>query len=237
MAYLNGNPVFISGNIELGYNESYAAGQKAEYDRFWANFKKGIDDRNTWECAFAGAGWNDDTFYPPFDIVPTGGSSFMFRFFHFNGDLVERLKECGVKLDCSKITDFYYTFYLANFSHIGEIDTRSATRMQSIFGECYNLVTVDKLILRDDGSQQFISPFGYDANLKNLTIEGVIGQNGFSVGDCNKLTHDSLMNIIYALKDYAGTGTTYTVTLGATNLAKLTDAEKAIATSKGWTLA
>lgn len=55
---------------------------------------------------------------------------------------------------------------------------------------------------------------------------------------CTNLTHDSLMSIINGLKDYSGTGTTHTCTLGSTNLAKLTDEEIAIATEKkGWTLA
>jgi hypothetical protein len=47
------------------------------------------------------------------------------------------------------------------------------------------------------------------------------------------------MSIINTLNDYSTyTGTTvFKVTLGSTNLAKLTDAEKAIATEKGWTLA
>jgi hypothetical protein len=44
------------------------------------------------------------------------------------------------------------------------------------------------------------------------------------------------MSIIYALKDYSGTSTSKTVTLGTTNLNKLTEAEKAIATQKGWSL-
>jgi uncharacterized protein YndB with AHSA1/START domain len=45
------------------------------------------------------------------------------------------------------------------------------------------------------------------------------------------------MNIIGCLSDYSGSGTTHTCTIGTANLAKLTDAEKAIATEKGWTLA
>ncbi|MBO5955586.1 MAG: hypothetical protein J6Q10_02165, partial [Clostridia bacterium] len=70
-------------------------------------------------------------------------------------------------------------------------------------------------------------------------ITGKIGKNGFSVSDSKKLSYDSLMSIINALKDYSTdtSGTTYTVTLGTTNLAKLTNEEKAIATQKGWSLA
>lgn len=55
--------------------------------------------------------------------------------------------------------------------------------------------------------------------------------------DCEKLTHASLLSIIGALKDYSGTSETKKLTLGTTNLGKLTDAEKAIATQKGWSLA
>ncbi|MBQ9096942.1 MAG: hypothetical protein IJY55_00920, partial [Clostridia bacterium] len=64
-----------------------------------------------------------------------------------------------------------------------------------------------------------------------------IAGTNFNISRHNNLTFDSLVSIILALKDYSGTSTTKTVTLGATNLAKLTDSEKAIATQKGWTLA
>ena len=66
-----------------------------------------------------------------------------------------------------------------------------------------------------------------------------MAKNGLDVSYCEYLTHDSLMSIINCLKDYSDyTGTTnWVCTLGATNLAKLTDAEKAIATENGWTLA
>lgn len=48
------------------------------------------------------------------------------------------------------------------------------------------------------------------------------------------LTHDSLMVVINGLQTVIST---QTLTLGSTNLAKLTDEEKQIATDKGWTLA
>ena len=56
------------------------------------------------------------------------------------------------------------------------------------------------------------------------------------LSSCTKLTHDSLMSIINALYDYSGTTTTRTVTLGTDNKNKLTEAEIAIATQKGWSV-
>lgn len=55
-----------------------------------------------------------------------------------------------------------------------------------------------------------------------------------SLSPCPNLTHDSLMVVINGLQTVS---TTQTLTLGTTNLAKLTDEEKKVATDKGWTLA
>ena len=51
---------------------------------------------------------------------------------------------------------------------------------------------------------------------------------------CENLTYDSLMVVINGLQTITET---QTLTLGSTNLAKLTEEEKQIATDKGWTLA
>ena len=55
----------------------------------------------------------------------------------------------------------------------------------------------------------------------------------FDLKDC-PLTHDSLLNVLSSIQTVT---TKPTLTLGASNLGKLTNEEKAIATSKGWTLA
>ena len=52
----------------------------------------------------------------------------------------------------------------------------------------------------------------------------------------NNLTVDSMVAMFSSLKDLTG-DTAKTLTLGSTNLAKLTDEQKAIATNKNWTLA
>lgn len=53
------------------------------------------------------------------------------------------------------------------------------------------------------------------------------------VNGCPKLTLESLLSLLNALADGV---TDKTCTLGAKNLAKLSETQKAIATSKGWTL-
>ena len=57
---------------------------------------------------------------------------------------------------------------------------------------------------------------------------------GLNLSTCTALTVDSMVAMFNNLVTI---GTTKTITLGATNLAKLTSEQKAIATGKGWTLA
>lgn len=93
------------------------------------------------------------------------------------------------------------------------------------------LKTIRKLVVTENTS--YSNMFYITNELENLTIEGIIAKE-INLGSCKKLTHDSLMSVI----NHLGTITTaLTLTLGDTNLAKLTDTEKAIATQKGWTLA
>ena len=56
----------------------------------------------------------------------------------------------------------------------------------------------------------------------------------FNISSSTAFTKEALVEI---LNNLATVTTTQTLTMGATNLAKLTDEDKAIATNKGWTLA
>lgn len=56
----------------------------------------------------------------------------------------------------------------------------------------------------------------------------------FNISSSTNFTREALVEI---LNNLATVTTTQTLTMGATNLAKLTDEDKAIATNKGWTLA
>lgn len=99
------------------------------------------------------------------------------------------------------------------------------------FSGCESLRTIE--VIRSNVDTKWNNTFLDCLSLSNLVVEGNIGQNGFDVSKC-PLTHDSLMSILNAT---AVITTAKTLTLGSANLAKLSDAEKAIATERGWTLA
>lgn len=120
---------------------------------------------------------------------------------------------------------------------IPALNTAKGTAFNYMFNYCSKLATIEGVDFSLATSVS--STFNKCTELQSITINGVIKITGLSFSACSKLTYDSLMSIINALYDYVSEGTTgtYTLTLGSTNLAKLTEAEKAIATQKGWTLA
>ena len=76
-------------------------------------------------------------------------------------------------------------------------------------------------------------------SLRNLIVDSTIlpkiNLNTWGLSTCTALTIVSLESVLNALQQLSE-GESYTCSLGATNLAKLTDDQLAIATSKGWTL-
>lgn len=236
--------------VEEGKNEAYSeiqdlnaeleqtlygtdTGGKSFYDEFWDSVLNENTMRN-FQNLFAGWGWNDTTFYPNKDIIVSGGrGDGMFARSNIT-NIKQRLIDCGVKLDLSKCTNLYQTFLYSTTSELPEISALNSTTFQQTFSDCAKLVTIDKLILKSDGSQTWASAFHNTQTIENIVIEGVIGQNGFNIQQCTKLTHDSLMSIINALKDNSGTDTWNTITLGAENIAKLTPEELEIMDLKQW---
>ena len=116
------------------------------------------------------------------------------------------------KLDTSQVTNMDYMFFSCfNLQSIPELDTSQVTTMSRMFCDCFSITDLGGFI-----------------GLKcNLELEPFLGSY--------PLTHDSLMNVINKAADV--TASPATLTLGSTNLAKLSDEEKGIATTKGWTLA
>lgn len=211
----------------------FDAGRDAEWSQFWDTLQ-GNGERRNYNYCFYSSNWDDTNFKPKYDFIVTSANS-MFRAIGVS-DLRQTLLDAGVTLDLSKCSTLAETFTNTTTTALPVISAVSATSLSHMFAGASKLVTIEKLILKDDGSQAFSSTFASMNSLENIVIEGVIGNN-VSFSSSAKLTHDSLMSIINALKDHSDSTETHTCTLGATNLAKLTDAERAIATQKGWTLA
>ena len=138
------------------------------------------------------------------------------------------------KIDTSIGTDFGYMFNgCTSLTTVPQLDTSRGTNFSGMVYNCKSLTTVE--LTSFVASQNMFS--GCSA-LENLTVTGTItvNNNYLNLSYSPKLTVESLMSVINALADNTGK-TTYTVTLGATNLAKLTDEQKQIAIDKNYTLA
>ena len=108
--------------------------------------------------------------------------------------------------------------------------------MNEIFSGCTSIISIPKLDATSLINAQYM--FGYDwISLDNFTDFGGLTnlKVDLNLSPCPNLTKESLLNVFNEAADV--TASPKTLTLGETNLAKLTDEEKAIATNKGWTLA
>ncbi len=202
----------------------YEAGENAEHDRFWNGYQENGNRRN-YAYGFTRRGWTDITYKPKYPVIVTGNAESMYR-----ESRITRLSG----IDTSGATSVYVAFYNTYLEIIDKLDFSKATNTQNAFAHSVKLHTIGDLV-SSEATVWHTTTFDNCAALKNLTITGTIATN-FTCKTA-ALTHDSLMSIINALKDFSGEGGTHTCTIGSTNLAKLTDTEKAIATGKGWTLA
>jgi hypothetical protein len=225
-----------------GVTEGIEQGKQAEYDAFWDIYQD-YGNRRHYSHAFAGLGWRDTSFKPKYDIF-VSNAYMMFADSNIK-DLKSALENCCVVLDTSQCINFQYMFMNSRVEKIGVIDTRGHNKLVSTFGAAY-IVFIEKIVLRDDGSQTF-SDFITTPALVDVVIEGVIGQNGFSVSICTKLSRASITSVINALSTTT-TGLAVTFSLVAVNKAFET-AEGAndgstsaewlalVATRSNWTIA
>lgn len=237
IGYQRGYDEAYPAGIQLGYRNGLQAGAEDERRAFWKIFQQ-EGKRINYQTAFPGFGFDFNNFYPMFDIRPTQSCSTMF--FGWNrsetqkGSLKTRLYACNVELDTSQTTNLTQAFYNCHFTDIPTIVMPGGVATKWIFANNPYLTMIDRVIVEE--STVFTNCFDGDAALEQVIFQGVIGQNGLDVSDCIHLNKYSLQSIVECLKDYSGSSTTHTVTLGAENLAKLTAQEIANAKAKGWKL-
>ena len=111
-----------------------------------------------------------------------------------------------------------------------QLDLHNGTNFDRTWWDCTSLTELPILDLSNGTT--------FDRTWYNCTSLTTLGGFGaikekFDLSPCTLLTVESLMNVI----NQAATVTGKTMKLGSDNLAKLSDEQKSVATSKGWTLA
>ncbi len=185
----------------------FDAGSASNNKNFWDVLQNKGGSANYY-YAFAYGRFTDKNFNPVHDIVCASGSTPGQHLFTASHG----------------ITDVKVPVYA---------NTKNAN---SAFYTCLNLKTIPLFYVYK--TTTLTTCFSDCPALENLTMGGEIGQN-IKVSDCTKLTHKSLMSISQHLYDYASAGEsgTYTFTMGSANQKKLTEAELAEITQKGWSVA
>ena len=134
-------------------------------------------------------------------------------------------------IDTSKGTSFSQAWYnCSKLVTFPALNLSKGTNFARAWDGCKSLTELPLLDL--SAGTNFTQTWMVCSALTTLGGFGAIKES-FELYESPKLTVDSLMNVI----NQAAAVTGKTMTLGSTNLAKLSDEQKSVATSKGWTLA
>ena len=110
----------------------------------------------------------------------------------------------------------------------------SVTSLQAnVFINCDSLTDV---FIPNSVTRVAVTSFSGCSSLTNVTLGDGFNANNLDLSASTLYSVDTLVAILNALADRTGQ-TAYTLTLGSTNLAKLSNEQIAIATQRNWTLA
>lgn len=221
--------------IATSIDEVYEAGKTAKHNEFWESY---IDTGLLSYCPyiFAGPRWREGNFLPTKNLIIKGTANGLFRQSHLK-NIKNQLNICGVTLDTSQATNLQYAFAYGKIEYLPKISLLSATNTGYMFNETStesNLISIDEIEIAE--STVFNNSFNYCKNLTHVIFTGTLATNGLNLSWSTRLDHESLLSILNCLKDYSTdtSGTDWFITIGADNIAKLSEEEKLIATNKGW---
>lgn len=212
------------GEAIFTLGEGYEAGFEAGYDAFW-DVVQNNGERTSYGNAFSN--WGAEYIRPKHKVVATNSNDGNQTFSH----CLKLKKIESAYFDFSQKpagtnnnSGYYYTFYnCRELEEIEDVGLIPQYGYHTTFGNCEKLHTIAKIGV--DENTIFSETFNYCHELQNLTIEGVIGKNGFNVRWSTKLSKASIESIINAL---SSTTSSLTVTISKT-------AKEAAFTDEEWT--
>lgn len=226
----------VEDGESIGYGEGYAEGEETGYNNGLAEgenigYEKGLTDGET-----AGLETGKQAEYNKmWDIIQDYGKAQNYHYAFASGRFTDKNFNPKYPIKCSDgTTPARYVFYNAPITDTKVEIVTNNNNANYMFSGASKTVNIRKFTVYE--TTELTGTFSGCSALTEIRIGGTIGPN-ISFAACSKLTHDSLISIINALKDYSGTTTTRTLTLHATAKKKLTETDIAIATEKGWTLA
>lgn len=142
------------------------------------------------------------------------------------------------KWDTSSATNMEWMFCRINVTHldVSNFDTSNVLNINTMFAylDVCEELNINGLKLARCTSMN--NTFSY-SNFKVIRCDGLkfpdIDMSKIGLNYSKELTVDSIIGLLNALPQ---SGKCYSFQIGADNIAKLTDEQKAIATDKGWTL-
>lgn len=218
--YAEGYSKGYSEGYNVGKAEGVIEGKKSADNEFWDLFQQN-GNRTNYQSAFAGYGWTVDTFKPKYSIVAINNNKMqaneIFKYSKIRADLGKVLSDKKLTIDFSTCTNSDQMFIESSFTALPVLDFRNITSTSYLtFYSCSKLTKIEKLMINDNGNQQFNSSFNGCSALTDITFSGVIGQNiSFSSSPLNKA---SIENIIGCLS-ISATGKTLTLKKSAVNTA------------------
>ena len=206
MAYLNGNKILFSPKIhtdpasEYKLQQAREEGKAAGWDEFWDGFQSN-GTRVMYNTAFTH--WGAEYIRPKYKVVPTNLYSCNNTFYE-NRNL-KKLEAAHFDFSnkargTAQTTGYAGTFYgCSELTEIEDVGLVPQYTYHQTFYNCKKLKTIAKMGV--DVDTKFNNAFYQCYELENLTIDGKIGQNGFDVKHCTKLSRASIESVINALTD------------------------------------
>lgn len=147
---------------------------------------------------------------------------------------------CSSLLFCKNVRIYnrIHTYFLQNCSNLKEVygECIEGGKYASMFDGCSSLTNIHDIVFdftNCKSNSDVNNMFNKCSSLEDVRFKESTLTVNLNVSACISLSHDSILSLINACAEVSST---QTLTLGSTNLAKLSEEEKAIATNKGWTL-
>lgn len=227
------------------YEKGKEKGKKDEHDKFWDIFQD-YGNRRYYSNAFTSITstenfWNEENFNPKHHIIlgeSQNASDNMFLYTPIK-DLEAILLRNGVEFDTSQTTRLNACFDRSRVEKVPSLDASNCTTIIRVFYGANRLIKAGFLNIKEECTFNNVFVSCYD--LKDLEITGTIGQNGFNVKDCTKLSDASLLSILIALSKDKSVASGKTVNFADNHLSVIEANEQCLAqlssaSDAGWSI-